>query len=188
MVFCSLPLCREGLWSSVAWKLRKKQLVFQVIPFGGNHLLENVSDASWCSEPGRLSISCSVIYFNRDPVFITHKWQKSVALSSCESELRGASLSLQEAIPIKNVLESLTGCVCELVHRVDSNSCREVLNRDGLGGLKHVGPAYLWCQEKEEQRLHSECNWGSILPARHRCKASGSSTLQTPVLHVRCGK
>ena len=69
-------------------------------PFGGDHLLESVSDASWCSEPGRLSVSCSVIYLNGNPIFITNKRQKSMVLSSCESELHGTLLSLQEAIPV----------------------------------------------------------------------------------------
>ena len=70
-------------------------------PFHGKHLLESVSDASWCSEPGRLSVSCSILYVNGNPIFMTSKRQKTVVLSSCEAELHGALLSLQEALLIK---------------------------------------------------------------------------------------
>ena len=82
--------------------------------FGGDHLLESVSDASWCSEPGRLSISCSVIYLSGNPICITKKRQKSVVLSSCESELHGALLSLLGAILIKNVLGPLPVALASL--------------------------------------------------------------------------
>ena len=58
-------------------------------PFSGKHLLESVSDASWCSEPGRLSVSCSILYVNGNPIFMTSKRQKTVVLSSCEAELHG---------------------------------------------------------------------------------------------------
>ena len=124
-------------------------------PFDGEHLLESVSDASWGSEPGKLSVSCSIIYLNGNPIYITNKRQKSVVLSSCESELHGSLLSLQEAILIKSVIEELTKNTCKLVHRVDSSSCRALLNREGLGGLKHVDLHYLWCQEKRKAGVYS---------------------------------
>ena len=124
-------------------------------PFGGDHLLESVSDASWSSEPGRLSVSCSIVYLNGNPIYITNKMQKCVVLSSCEAEMHGSLLSLQEAILIKAVLEFLTGKNCKLIHRVDSSSCRALLNREGLGGLKHVDISYLWCQEKRKAGVYS---------------------------------
>ena len=124
-------------------------------PFAGPHLLESVSDASWCSEPGRLSVSCAVIYLNGNPIYLTNKRQKSVVLSSCEAELHGSLLSLQEAIMIKGVVETLTGDECKLVHRVDNSACRALLNREGLGGLKHVDLAYLWCQEKRKSGVYT---------------------------------
>ena len=56
---------------------------------------------------------------------------------------------------LKKVLEALTGCQCKLVHRVDSNSCRALLNREGFGGLKHVDLAFLWCQEKRRDTVNT---------------------------------
>ena len=41
------------------------------------------------------------------------------------------------------------------MHRVDSSSSRALLNREGLGGLKHVDLAYLWCQEKRRSGIYT---------------------------------
>ena len=70
-------------------------------------------------------------------------------------------LSLQEAIMIKGVVETLTGDECKLVHRVDNSACRALLNREGLGGLKHVDLAYLWCQEKRKSGVYTANSIGA---------------------------
>ncbi|CAE7921995.1 unnamed protein product [Symbiodinium sp. KB8] len=154
--------------------------------FHGKHLLESVSDASWCSEPGRLSVSCSILYVNGNPFFMTSKRQKTVVLSSCEAELHGALLSLQEAFLIKKVLECLTCEECECVHRVDNSACRALLNREGLGGLKHVDLRYLWVQQKRKEGAFSVKAIGTkFCPADVGTQAHNATRLK--LLSYMCG-
>ncbi|CAE7447860.1 unnamed protein product [Symbiodinium sp. CCMP2592] len=116
--------------------------------FGEGHLLEAVSDASWAGERDRRSISAMTIYLNGNLVHATNRRQKSITLSSCEAELHGSLAAVQEGIFLRRVLERLCGSDVELRHRVDSSSCRAVINKQGLSRMRHVEIAFLWIQDK----------------------------------------
>ena len=116
--------------------------------FGEGHLLEAISDASWAGERDKKSMSAMTIFLNGNLTHASNRRQKSVTLSSCESELHGSLAAVQEGIFLKRVLERLCGCEVHLEHRVDSSSCRAVSSRQGLSRLRRVEIAYLWIQEK----------------------------------------
>ena len=88
------------------------------------------------------------IFLSGNLIHASNRRQRSVTLSSCESELHGSLAAVQEGIFLKRVLERLRGCEVQLQHRVDSSSCRAVISRQGLSRLRHVEIAYLWIQEK----------------------------------------
>ena len=122
-------------------------------PFGGRHLVESISDASWASEPDRRSISASVIYLNGNAIYVGNKRQKSISLSSCESEVHGSLFALQEGLFLKRVVETVCGHPVQLRHRVDSSSCRAFIDRVGLGRLKHIDLPFLWIQDHRAQGM-----------------------------------
>ena len=116
--------------------------------FGEGHLLEAISDASWAGERDKKSMSAMTIFLTGNLIHASNRRQKSVTLSSCESELHGSVAAVPEGIFLKRVLERLCGCEVHLQHRVDSSSRRAVISRQGLSCLRHVEIAYLWIQEK----------------------------------------
>ena len=124
-------------------------------PFGSGHLLESISDASWAGESDRRSISASVVYLNGNAIHVGNKRQKSISLSSCESEVHGSLYSIQEGLFLKRLLETVCGNSVHLVHRVDSSSCRSFIDRVGLGRLKHIDIAYLWVQDLKARNMFS---------------------------------
>ena len=112
-------------------------------PFGEGRLLEAISDASWAGERDKNSMLAMTAFLNGNLIHASNRRQKSVTLSSCESELHGSLAAAQEGIFLKRVLERLCGCEVHLQHRVDSSSCRAVISRPGLSRLRHVEIAYL---------------------------------------------
>ena len=124
-------------------------------PFGGNHLIEAVSDASWAGEPDRKSVSAMALYLNGNLLHVGNRRQKVLALSSCESELHAALATLQEGLFLKNVMEFLCDESVTLLHRVDSSSCRSLIQREGLSRTRHIDLCYLWVQQKYQEGLFS---------------------------------
>ncbi|CAE7034963.1 GIP [Symbiodinium sp. CCMP2592] len=122
-------------------------------PFGSGHLIESISDASWAGEADRRSISASVVYLNGNAIHVGNKRQKSISLSSCESEVHGSLYSIQEGLFLKRLLETVCDNSVHLVHRVDSSSCRSFIDRVGLGRLKHIDIAYLWVQDLKARNM-----------------------------------
>ena len=116
--------------------------------FGSGHLIEAISDASWAGERDRKSISAMCIYVNGNLVHACNRRQKCITLSSCEAELHGSLAAVQEGIFLKRVIEHLCGEPVQLVHRVDSSSCRAVIGREGLTRMRHIDISYLWIQER----------------------------------------
>ena len=58
--------------------------------FGEGHLLEAISDASWAGERDKKSMSAMTIFLNGNLIHASNRRQKSVTLSSCESDLHGS--------------------------------------------------------------------------------------------------
>ncbi|CAE7220909.1 unnamed protein product [Symbiodinium sp. CCMP2592] len=122
-------------------------------PFGNGRLIESISDALWGGEADRRSISAAVIFLNGNAVHVGNKRQKSISLSSCESEVHGSLYSIQEGLFLKRLLETVCENSAHLVHRVDSSSCRAFIDRVGLGRLKHIDIAYLRVQDLRARNM-----------------------------------
>ena len=153
-------------------------------PFGEGRLLEAISDASWAGERDKKSMSAMTVFLNGNLIHASNRKQKSVTLSSCESELHGSLTAVQEGIFLKRVLERLCGCEVHLQHRVDSSSCRAVISKQGLSRLRHVEITYLWIQEKLNA---GEFATGAI--STKFCPDEADKRIQNEValLHVGCG-
>ncbi|CAE7029864.1 unnamed protein product [Symbiodinium sp. CCMP2592] len=121
------------------------------MPFGAHHVLEVVTDADWGSQAfsDRRSISSFCIFLNGNLCHAGNKVQKTISLSSAESELMATLLGLSEGIFLKHMLQFLVGsqATVKLVHMVDNAATRSILQRQGLGRTRHISLGYLWAQK-----------------------------------------
>ena len=116
---------------------------------GGEHLLEAYSDADWsgCKE-SRRSVTGMVILWNNVVLTTASRTQKSVSLSSAESEFKAAVSTACDALHMRNNLRFLLGKPIFLRLLSDSSACRGVVARQGVGKIKHLEGKLLWIQGK----------------------------------------
>ena len=74
------------------------------------------------------------------------KNQSVIALSSGEAELYVAVLGCSMGIGDRQMYEDL-GVALKVIVYMDATAGIAMLNRQGLGTVKHVATQYLWCQE-----------------------------------------
>ena len=79
--------------------------------------------------------------------------QKTIALSSCESEVYAATSGGAEGKFLKSVYEFLISKPIRLEIRSDSSSGRQWLQRSGVGRMKHYDTRLLWMQAEIKQGL-----------------------------------
>ena len=75
------------------------------------------------------------------------KRQRSISLSSCESETIAAVSIMSEGIFIKKLIERITGIEPEVRLYIDSSSSRQLISRKGLGKARHLDVNLLWIQK-----------------------------------------
>eukprot|EP00435_Cladocopium_sp_Y103_P012004 s4552_g3.t1 len=116
-------------------------------------LVEVFTDADWAGDKStgtrrRHSVSSAMVYVNGRLVTAWSRTQKSIALSSCESECLAAVGGGAEAIYISALWEFITHRPTSARIVSDSSSCRAFSHRQGVGRLKHINVKYLWLQQK----------------------------------------
>ena len=110
--------------------------------------LEVFSDADWAAnKQTRRSISSSCILFGSCLLHSSSRTQKLVSLSSGESETYAASSAACDGILLQRLLEfCINNSVCT-VHYLDSSAARGILQRQGVGRVRHMSCRILWLQE-----------------------------------------
>ena len=83
-----------------------------------------------------------MIFLNGRPVTSWSRSQKSIALSSCESEYLAAVGGGAEGIHIGRLWTFLVRKETEVDVVTDSSSCRAFAQRQGVGRLKHIETKY----------------------------------------------
>ena len=116
-------------------------------------LVEAFTDADWAGDKStgvrmRHSVSSAMVFVNGCLVTAWSRTQKSIALSSCESEYLASVGGGSEALYIAALWEFLTKRETEARIILDSSSCRAFSQRQGVGRLKHINVKYLWLQQK----------------------------------------
>ena len=114
----------------------------------GTNLVEAFTGADWAgdksSETRKLhSVSSAMVYVNNRLVSSWSRTQKSIALSSCESEYLSAVSGGAEALYVSRLWSFLVEK--EVQAKI---SCRAFSQRQGVGRLKHVETKYLWLQQQ----------------------------------------
>ena len=89
-------------------------------------LVEICSDSDWAADrETRQSVSCGAIFVNGNMIHFQSKRQRSISLSSCESETIAAVSIMSEGIFIKKLIERITGIELEVRLYIDSSSSRQ---------------------------------------------------------------
>ncbi|CAE7287397.1 unnamed protein product [Symbiodinium sp. CCMP2592] len=124
-------------------------------PFGLDHVVEVVTDADWGSKtfPERRSISAYVILINGNVCHCGNKVQKTISLSSAESELMASLLGVTEAMFVAEMVRFICGpnSRVKLVHYVDNSAARSIIQKQGLQRTRHVSLAWLWIQRSHHE-------------------------------------
>ena len=111
-------------------------------------LIEICSDSDWAADRDtRQSVSCGAIFVNGNMVHFQSKCQRSVSLSSCESETIAAVSIMSEGVFLQKLIERITGIAPEVRLCIDSSSSRQLISRKGLGRARHLDVSLLWIQK-----------------------------------------
>ena len=121
-------------------------------------VLETFCDADWMSNrQHRRSTSCGLHFLNGCFLWGTSRTQKTVALSSCESELYSIVSSMCDSIYLRRCLEFALELQVMQVQFTDSSSARQLLGRQGCGKIRHSGT-----REDQRWRSHAGADTNSM--------------------------
>ena len=114
-------------------------------------VLETYSDADWAGNKAhRKSTSCGMHFLNGSFLYGSSRTQRVVSLSSCESELHSIVSAMSDAIFVRRCIEFVLQTTIMQVHYTDSSSARQLVNRQGVGKIRHLSGKILWVQHKTQ--------------------------------------
>ena len=115
----------------------------------GPSLLQVFSDANWAGDRStRKSSSCAQYFLNGNFFFSAIRTQKSIALSSAESEFIAAVSASADGVYLKRMLQEVLGTTVFLELRMDSSAARSLMKRQGVQKTRHIATGLLWVQDK----------------------------------------
>ena len=123
---------------------------------GSKMVLESVTDADWAGcKKTRRSRSSIQLYLGGSLLASLVRTQRSVALSSGESEFIAMVGGGTEAVYLKECLEFLVGesSSIDAVLRSDSAACRGISQRIGCGRIRHLDCGLLWLQDAVRRKI-----------------------------------
>ena len=101
-------------------------------------------------------MSSAVMYLDGAVVFTSCRGQKSVSLSSCESELYAAVSAACDLLYVAQCLETLLGKRPDLSVRLDNATARQLCFRQGSSQkTRHIDARMFWVQEKTRDKVLS---------------------------------
>ena len=84
---------------------------------------------------------------NNHTVCTASRTQKSVSLSSCESEFNAYVSGVTDLVYVSAAVSFLTGIEPDRHTFLDSSSARQLVSRQGVGRVRHLQGKLLWVQE-----------------------------------------
>ena len=115
-------------------------------------ILESFSDSNWAAcKSSRRSVSASMIFVAGNMLFSSSRTQRVVALSSAEAELLSASSSMCDALLVRELLFFLDYGKVKIFHHVDATAAKAMLERSGVGKVRHLSCRILWTQQLIKQ-------------------------------------
>ena len=117
------------------------------------HLLEIVTDADYAGcKKTRKSVSYQ-IYLDSSLIESRVRGQKSVALSSGESEFVALVAASSEAMFIRHLVKFLLGSFPTTKARSDSSAARAMCHRQGVGRVRHIDSSMFWIQDRVQAKV-----------------------------------
>ena len=111
------------------------------------------TDANWSGcRQARKSTSGGCIVFGSACVKSWSKTQATIAQSSAESELIASVRGATEALGLVSLGEDMGISFGVRLH-IDAAAALGILERTGVGRVRHLDVASLWLQEKELRRI-----------------------------------
>ena len=121
----------------------------------GLDVLETHTDADWAGDRvHRKSVSGCIITLNSHVLSTSSRTQKSIALSSGESEYASAVSGTCDQVFIRNAAEFVLREKVESHLLLDSAAARGVIARQGAGKIRHLEAKMLWLQQYAREHLH----------------------------------
>ena len=113
----------------------------------GECALEVFTDSDWASDrSSRGSFSCATMFMGGCFLFSSSRTQKLVSLSSAEAEVYACSSGTSDAILLGYLVSWMTGKRTVIYLYTDSSGAHGILQRRGVGRLRHLSCRILWLQ------------------------------------------
>ena len=140
---------------AVGFPVPTKGVGISVQSQSGLDVLETHTDADWAGDRvHRKSVSGCIITLNSHVLSTSSRTQKSIALSSGESEYASAVSGTCDQVFIRNAAEFVLREKVESHLLLDSAAARGVIARQGAGKIRHLEAKMLWLQQYAREHLH----------------------------------
>ena len=140
--------CHEDVCISLKWRGRNAGVFHQYATEPGETVLEVFTDSDWASDKtSRRSVSCATMFVGGCLLFSSSRTQKLVSLSSAEAEVYSCSSGASDAIMLSRLLAWMTGFKVTIHLHTDSSGARGILQRQGVGRVRHLSCRILWLQQ-----------------------------------------
>ena len=139
--------CHEDICVSLLWRGRNSGL-FHQYGSAAEYAIEIFTDSDWASnKETRRSISCSTIFFGNCLLYSSSRTQKLVSLSSAEAEVYACSSGASDGLLLSGIISWMTNSRVKIYLLTDSSGPRGILQRQGVGRVRHLSCRVLWLQE-----------------------------------------
>ena len=114
----------------------------------GESAMEVYTDSDWASDKDkRRSVSCVVIFWSGMMLYPASRTQKLVSLSSAEAELYACSSGVSDSVLLSRLIAWMTDCKVTTYLYTDSSGARGMIQRQGVGRVRHLSCRVLWLQD-----------------------------------------
>ena len=116
----------------------------------GVNVIEGYSDSDWAGDrKSRKSVSAAAICVNGHFIYGASRTQKVISLSSAEAEFHSAVSCSIDCILVKAMFIFLSPQPTGVPHvLIDNSAARAILQRSGVGRVRHLDAKLLWTQQK----------------------------------------
>ena len=115
-------------------------------------VVDAYGDSNWAGcRKTRKSTSGGAIMLGSHCIKTWSKTQALIAKSSAEAELYGAVRAACEVLGFQTLMEDM-GVQIDARTHIDASAAKSIIEREGLGKLRHVHVNVLWLQEQEVRR------------------------------------
>ena len=115
----------------------------------GINVIEGYSDSDWAADrKSRKSVSAAAILVNGHFIYGASRTQRVISLSSAEAEFHSAVSCSIDCVLVKAMFTFLSRQPTGVPHVLIDNSARAILQRSGVGRVRHLDAKLLWTQQK----------------------------------------